>query len=87
MARAAAGFQLSEVQRGEDPKDWKPMKTIGPGVREIRIREARGAFRVIYVSSIDAAILVLHAFQKKTQNTSQADLDLARARLKAWKEM
>ena len=63
------------------------MKTIGPGVRQIRIREARGAFRVIYVSSIDAAILVLHAFQKKTQNTSQADLDLARARLKAWKEM
>lgn len=37
-ARAEAGHQLSEVQNGSDPDDWKPMKTIGLGVREIRVK-------------------------------------------------
>ena len=32
--RRDVGFQLDRVQRGLDPDDWKPMKTIGPGVRE-----------------------------------------------------
>lgn len=45
-ARSEAGHQLNEVQNGLDPDDWKPMTTIGPGVREIRIREKSGAFRV-----------------------------------------
>ena len=35
-ARSEAGFQLREVQKGNDPADWKPLKTVGPGVREIR---------------------------------------------------
>lgn len=87
LARAEAGYQLSEVQSGGDPKDWKPMKTIGTGVREIRIREAGGAFRVMYVANIGSKILVLHAFQKKTQSTSQSDLNLAKARLRAWTEL
>lgn len=63
------------------------MKTIGLGVREIRIREAGGAFRVIYVAAVRTQILVLHAFQKKTQSTSQSDLNLAKARLRAWDQM
>jgi phage-related protein len=85
LARAEAGYQLNEVQNGHNPRDWKPMKTIGSGVREIRIRDGRGAFRVIYVANTGSVILVLHAFQKKSQNTSQTDLDLAKARLNAWK--
>ncbi len=84
--RVEAGFQLSEVQSGNDPADWKPMKSVGPGVREIRIREPSGAFRVIYLATLPDRILVLHAFQKKTQQTSAKDIDLARRRLKAWKE-
>ncbi len=59
------------------------MKTIGAGVRKIRIREASGAYRVIYVAALPAAVYVLHAFQKKTQATSQRDLDLASQRFKA----
>ncbi len=58
------------------------MKTIGPGVREIRIRDAAGAFRVIYIATIAEAIYVLHAFQKASQTTSKRDLRLAAARLK-----
>lgn len=84
-ARATAGFQLHQLQRGLDPDDWKPMGTIGPGVREIRIREASGAFRVIYLAKLEDRVLVLHAFQKKTQTTAQKDIDLAAARLRAWR--
>ena len=84
-ARATAGFQLHQLQRGLDPDDWKPMGTIGPGVREIRIREASGAFRVIYVTRLEDRVLVLHTFQKKTQKTAQKDIDLAAARLRAWR--
>jgi phage-related protein len=84
-ARSTAGFQLREVQKGNDPADWKPMKTIGSGVREIRIREASGAFRIIYIASFKEQVVVLHAFQKKTQKTSQKDIDLAATRLKLWK--
>lgn len=76
---------MREVQKGLDPGDWKPMKTVGPGVQEIRIREAAGAFRIIYLASVGDRVVVLHAFQKKTQQTSQRDIDLARSRLKAWK--
>lgn len=84
-ARAQAGYQLSEVQRGNDPSDWKPMKTVGAGVREIRIREASGAFRVLYLATLAERVLVLHAFQKKTQATPQKDIDLAARRLRAWR--
>jgi phage-related protein len=34
-ARRMAGFQLDRVQHGEEPNDWKPMRSVGPGVREI----------------------------------------------------
>jgi len=37
-ARREAGYQLDQVQHGGEPDDWKPMSTIGQGVREIRIR-------------------------------------------------
>ncbi len=84
-ARAEAGHQLSEVQSGNNPADWKPMKSIGTGVREIRIRDVSGAFRVIYPATLAERVLVLHAFQKKTQQTAQRDIDLARRRLGDWK--
>ena len=80
--RSQSGFQLDKVQRGGDPDDWKPMPSIGPGVREIRIREAAGAFRVIYVAQIGNAVHVLHCFQKKTERTSLKDLRLAQQRLR-----
>lgn len=50
--RQEAGYQLDKVQRGFEPTDWKPMNTVGRGVREIRIRDASGAFRVIYVAKL-----------------------------------
>lgn len=81
-ARRQAGYQIDKVQHGEEPDDWKPMKTIGAGVREIRIREEAGAFRVIYLAKLADAIFILHCFQKKTEQTSERDIDLARKRFK-----
>lgn len=79
-ARREAGHQLDQVQNGQEPDDWKPMRTVGKGVKEIRIRDAAGAFRVIYVAKFADAVYVLHCFQKKTEKTSKADLDLAEKR-------
>jgi phage-related protein len=58
------------------------MTTIGPGVREIRISDDQGAFRVIYVAKLADAIYVLHCFQKNSQKTAREDLNLAASRLK-----
>jgi phage-related protein len=38
-ARREVGYQLEHVQEGVDPDDWKPMSTVGSGVREIRVRK------------------------------------------------
>lgn len=58
------------------------MKTVGAGAYEVRYRDDNGAFRVIYVAKYDNAVYVLHAFQKKTQKTSKADIELAASRYK-----
>jgi phage-related protein len=79
-ARRRAGFELDQVQRGLMPTDWRPMGTIGPGVREIRIHTAL-EHRVFYVTKLEEAVYVLHAFEKKTHKTSRRDLELGRARL------
>ena len=81
-ARREVGFQIDRLQRGHNPDDWKPMKTIGPGVREIRVRDASGSYRAIYIATIGDAIYVLHAFRKTTQGTPKRDLDLATARFR-----
>jgi predicted XRE-type DNA-binding protein len=39
-------YQLERVQRGLEPDDWKPMNSIGLGVREIRVRDRSGAYHV-----------------------------------------
>jgi phage-related protein len=75
--RREAGFQLDRVQRGLDPFDWKPMSTVGSGVREIRVRDESGGYRVLYVAKFQDAVYVLHCFQKKTQATPKRDIDLA----------
>lgn len=79
-ARREAGYQLDQIQHGLEPDDWKPMSIVGQGVREIRIRDVAGAFRVIYVAKFANAIYVLHCFQKKAQKISKVDLNLAKKR-------
>jgi phage-related protein len=78
-ARHAMGLELLSVQQGSAPLDFKPMVSVGKGVYEIRVSLA-GAWRVMYVAKFSDAVYVLHAFQKKTQQTSKDDVDLARKR-------
>jgi phage-related protein len=80
-ARRAAGFELRAIQSGFEPSDWKPVKAIGQGVKEIRIH-VLGEWRVIYVAKFRDAVYVLHAFQKKTRRTNLHDVNLARHRYK-----
>jgi phage-related protein len=77
------GYELEGVQYGRKPSDSKPMPSIGSGVEEIRVWVASGTYRVVYIAKLPEAVYVLHAFQKKTQQTSQSDIELARARLKS----
>jgi phage-related protein len=79
-AQETAGFQLFKVQQGKEPDDWKPMPSIGAGVREIRVRDERGAYRVFYMAKFEEAVYVLHVFQKRSQKTAQPDLDLGKSR-------
>ena len=53
------------------------MTSVGSGVREIRIRDEASAFRVISIATPADAVYVLHAFQKKTQQTPGRDPDFA----------
>jgi phage-related protein len=81
-ARKEAGFELKLVQSGFAPHDSKPMPAIGAGVEEIRIWEESGNYRIIYTAKMAEFVYVLHAFQKKTQQTAKRDLNLACQRFK-----
>lgn len=80
-SRREAGFQLGKVQAGLDPTDWKPFDDVGAGTKEIRIKDASGIYRVMYVAKFEEAIYVLHCFQKKV--TSKQDKAIASARYRA----
>lgn len=79
-AKLRAGHELFMVQVDRDPDDWKPMASIGAGACEIRVRDAAGAFRVVYVAKFKHAVYVLHAFQKRSRKTARGDLETARRR-------
>ncbi len=58
------------------------MKTIGKGVREIRVRTADGAYRAFYVVEDANNVYVLHAFEKTSNKTRKADMDIGCSRYK-----
>jgi phage-related protein len=73
---------LGLVQLGVDHLDWKPMETVGAGVKEIRIL-VETSYRILYVAKFNEAVYVRHAFVKKTQKTSKKDIELSTERYKA----
>ncbi len=81
-ARQRAGRQLARMQDGLEADDWKPMPSVGLGVKEIRVH-AHGEYRVIYAARFAESIYVLHAFQKKARRTPQREINVARARFRA----
>lgn len=86
-ARIEAGTLLRLLQEGETlgmPRS-RPMPTIGPGCHELRGRDARHTWRIVYRIDPDA-ILLVHCFDKDTRATPRRDIDLCRARLRAYDE-
>ncbi|MCU7800876.1 MAG: type II toxin-antitoxin system RelE/ParE family toxin, partial [gamma proteobacterium symbiont of Lucinoma myriamae] len=81
-AKDDLGFQLDKVQNGEEPDNWKPLKTVSTGVREIRTKVSDGIYRTVYIAKFEEAIYVLYAFQKKDKKTAKSDIALAKKRFK-----
>jgi phage-related protein len=81
--RKAGGFQLGRVQQGLEPNNYRPMPSIGAGVKEIKLQdEDKSQYRIIFIAKFEEAIYVFHVItKKKTQRTSQFDIDLAKKRL------
>ena len=86
-AKRNTGYQLDKIQNSKEPSDWKPINTIGTGVREIRIKDNKGIYRVVYISKFKRSIYVLHDFKKKTRKISKHDIDVAKTAYKIMSEI
>jgi phage-related protein len=62
------------------------MPSIGAGCREIRVRDSAGTYRVFYVATVGSTVYVLHCFEKKSQRTSKADIEIGVQRYKKMKD-
>lgn len=78
------GSDLRRLQIGEAPLDSKPMKSIAQGVYELRDRDEKTWYRVIYYIKVKVkdTVYILHSFTKKTGKTPKGDLNIATERLK-----
>ena len=82
--RRAFGKAIYDLQEGHTlsmPLS-RPMRSVGEGAAELRIRDSAGTYRAFYVVRVADAILILHAFVKKTQKTPDREIVLAKKRLK-----
>jgi phage-related protein len=84
--QADLGYALYQVQLGQMPPDSKPMKTVGPGVYELRDQDERAWYRVFYLKKIADVVYVLHCFEKRTAQTERKDIEVAKERLKRLNE-
>lgn len=69
------GVKLREPQA-------KSIKVVHQGAYELRIKDRKGIYRVIYVLALGEKILIPHAFMKKTQKTPLREIEVSRKRLK-----
>ena len=60
----------------------KSLSSIHSGLFEIRVKDKRGQFRVIYFVKKRDAIYLLHAFRKKTQKMAKKEVNIIHKRLK-----
>lgn len=84
------GYRLRLVQRHEIPHDMKALPQLGAGVVELRESFDGNAYRVMYVTNLEKAVYVLHAFMKKSKSgigLPKRDAELITARLKRAREL
>jgi len=82
-AKSNLGFDLRLLQQGQQPRDYRPMSSIGPGIFELRDQDERAWYRGIYLSRVRDVIHVLHCFEKRSRETPIKEINTARQRLKA----
>ena len=54
-ARREMGHQLERIQGGREPSDWKPLPSVGLGVKEVRVRTG-DAFRLVDLAKFEEAV-------------------------------
>ncbi|NGX41856.1 MAG: hypothetical protein K940chlam7_00130 [Chlamydiae bacterium] len=85
------GYALYQAQLGEHPNIAKPLKGFrGSEVLELVADYKSDTFRVVYTVKFPKAIVVLHAFQKKSKKgiaTPKKEIDLIKERLKRAEEI
>ena len=59
----------------------RPMSNIYKGLFELRLKSKEEAFRIFYLIKKGDAIYVVHAFQKKTEQTPHKIIELIRKRI------
>lgn len=79
-ARQAIGADIKTVQYGW-PLGMPVVRKMEPGLWEIRSSIPEGIARVLF-TIVGTEMVLLHGFVKKMRATPQADLTLAKARMK-----
>jgi phage-related protein len=80
--RANIGADVRRLQSGREPLDWKPFPGLAENAFELRESDKNGWYRVVYVTVIKNAVVVLHCFEKDSAKASKRDVALADQRLK-----
>ncbi len=57
------------------------VKTLGNKLYELRIKDNKGIYRIIYFIHINREFVMLNAFMKKTDKTPKSELILAKRRM------
>jgi phage-related protein len=82
--RRAFGKAIHDLQQGHAlgmPLS-RAMPLVGTGAAELRIRDSVGVYRAFYLVKVADAVLIFHAFAKKTQKTPDREIQLGIKRLK-----
>jgi phage-related protein len=79
--RQNIGAELQRLEDREKPLDSRSMGSSLPGVSELRDEDGSFWYRLLYWPR-SGWIYVLHCFKKKTNQTSKADMELAKERMK-----
>ena len=87
-ARIEAGLLLRQLQKGKSislPQS-RQMPSIGRRCHELRITDDNKIWRIIYRIDEDA-IIILHVFQKQTQQTPKEIIKTCKIRIKLYESM
>jgi phage-related protein len=81
-AKVVRTLELLRTQQIVPSKFWK--KLSGSDLWEVRVEYAGNIYRVLAVWAKNNRVILLHAFQKKSQKTPRQDMEIALQRQKRY---